>query len=255
MRRSISRAGLAALAPALAALLTGCTHIGTNVAGTFSCHSLKAGCEPLSEVDARAIRQLVTAEQADFAVVRQRIGLAAADNARTGERTMRVIFPAHVDGSGTLHEEAVAWTVIEAARWAGELRLREMIKPRGPVHALRQALEDQARRITDMLRATEANANPKPLPPQESVLPEAISPFIPSSPLALPSPGGEGTAGPGTSSATGPVAEGSDMSPTLHVRAPRLEEEPRIWPSAAAIEAATTLDRKAPPARPNKESK
>ena len=156
MRRSFSRAGLAALAPALAALLTGCTHIGTNVAGNFSCRGLKAGCEPLSEVDARAIRQLVTAEQADFAIVRQRIGLAAADNARTGERTMRVIFPAHIDGSGTLHEEAVAWTVVEAARWAGELRLREVIKPRGPVHALRQALEDQARRINDRLRATEA---------------------------------------------------------------------------------------------------
>lgn len=254
MHRNLS---LAALAPALAIVLAGCTHIGTNVAGNFSCRAPKSGCEPLSAVDAKAVRELVKAEGADLKDLRQRIGLVAADNARTGERTLRVVFPAHVDPSGTLHEEAIAWTVVEAARWAGELRRGETAEPKGTMRALRQALKDQARRTGEPVRNDEAaqkadaHLNLQPLLPEDSAPVVTANPFIPSSPLVLPSPGGEVQADVTASSAVGSAAGGSNMSPTPHVRAPRpLEENQRVWPSAAAIEAAKADASAAPKKEP-----
>lgn len=252
MHRNLS---LAAFAPALAIMLAGCTHIGTNVAGNFSCRAPKSGCEPLSAVDAKAVRELAKAEGADLQDLRQRIGMVAADNARTGERTLRVVFPAHVDTSGTLHEEAVAWTVVEAARWAGELRRGETAEPKGTMRALRQALKDQARRTSKAVQKADANPNLQPLSPEDSAPVASANPFIPSSPLVLPSPGGEVSADVTASSAVGSAAGGSDMSPTPHVRAPRpLEENQRVWPSAAAIEAAKALKHKAD-TEPKKEPK
>ena len=255
MHRNLS---LAALAPALAIVLAGCTHIGTNVAGNFSCRAPKSGCEPLSAVDAKAVRELVKAEGAHLKELRQRIGLVAADNARTGERTLRIVFPAHVDTLGTLHEEAVAWTVVEAARWAGELRRGETAEPKGTMRALRQALKDQARRTgeavqnDEAIQKADAHPNLQPLVSgtgafgEDSVPVDIASLFIPSSPLALPSPGGEAKADVPPS-----AAEGSDMSPTPHVRAPRpLEDGQRIWPSAAAIEAAKAQASAAPKKEP-----
>lgn len=249
MHRSIPLVVLAALA------LSGCTHLGTNVSGQFSCRAPKAGCQPLSEVDSAAIRQLLKSEQgnpgAALEQMRQRITLSSADTARTGERTLRIVFPAHVDAAGTLHDEAAVWTVVEAARWAGELRRGDLIEPKGTMRALRQALKDQAQRGADAAGKEPASENPGTLSPDDSA-PAAANPFIPSSPLVLPSPGGEAQADDAPS-----AAGGSDMSPTPHERAPRpLEEVRRVWPSAAAIEAAKLL--KAQPeakAAPKKEPK
>ena len=260
MHRNLS---LAAFAPALAIMLAGCTHIGTNVAGNFSCRAPKSGCEPLSAVDAKAVRELVKAEGADLKDLRQRIGLGAADNARTGERTLRVVFPAHVDPSGTLHAEAVAWTVVEAAHWAGELRRSETAEPKGTMRALRQALKDQARRAGEAVQnanaVQKADADPHLQPlvsgtgafGEDSAPVDIASPFNPSSPLALPSPGGEASADATVSIPVGSAAGGSDMSLTPHVRAPRpLEDGQRIWPSAAAIEAAKAEASAAPKKEP-----
>lgn len=235
--------------------LSGCTHLGTNVSGQFSCRAPKAGCQPLSEVDSAAIRQLLKGEQGDpgaaLEQMRQRITLASADTARTGERTLRIVFPAHVDAAGTLHDEAAVWTVVEAARWAGELRRSARIEPKGTTRALRQALKDQAQRAADAASKDQASENPGTLSHEDSA-PAAANPFIPSSPLVLPSPGGEAQADVPPS-----AAGGSDMSPTPHERAPRpLEEVRRVWPSAAAIEAAKALKAQAEAkAAPKKEPK
>lgn len=243
MHRKLTIAATAALA------LSGCTHFGTNIAGNFSCRTPKAGCQPLSEVDASAVRQLLKSEGSDLAAglnaARTRIGVAISDNARTSERTLKVVFPAHVDGSGTLHEDAVAWAVVEAARWTGELR-GEVTEPKGTMRALRQALKDQARRAAEASPKAVAEVNPKPLLPEDSAPAELANPFIPSSPSVLPSPGGEEHAGMRASDEAEPAAGGSDMSPTPHERAPRpLEEVKRVWPSAAVIEAAKALKAKA----------
>ncbi len=243
MHRSIP---LAALASTLALALAGCTHLGTNISGDFSCRAPKAGCQPLSEVDAKAIRELVKTEGTGLAEARQRVSVAATDTARTGERTLKVVFPAHVDGLGTLHEEAVAWTVVEAARWAGELRGSNIAEPKGTMRALRQALKDRARRAVDVSQKSDVDVNVQPLSPDDSASAQNANPFIPSSPLVLPSPGGEVQADVPPS-----AAGGSDMSPTPHVRAPRPLEVQRVWPSAAAIEAAKA----AAPAAAKKEPK
>lgn len=237
---------------ALALSLAGCTHFGTNITGDFSCRSPKTGCQPLSEVDAKAIRALVKSESSPETEARQRITVPAVDTSRTGERTLRIVFPAHVDGWGTLHDEAIAWTVVEAARWAGELRRDEIVERKGTMRALRQALEHQARRASDAARLADTALNSEPLSPEGSA---PANPFLPSSPLALPSPGGEAQTDvtmpvPATS-----AAEGSDMSLPPHVRAPRsLEEITRVWPSAAGIEAAKAPKAKAESA-PKKEPK
>lgn len=238
--------------------LSGCTHLGTNVSGQFSCRAPKSGCQPLSEVDSAAIRQLLKSDEgnpgAALEQMRQRITLASADTARTGERTLRIVFPAHVDATGTLHDEAAVWTVVEAARWAGELRRGEVIEPKGTMRALRQALKDQAQRAADATGNEPASRNSEALPPEDSA-PAAANAFIPSSPLVLPSPGGEAQADVPASVQGGSAAGGSDMSPTRHERAPRpLEEVRRVWPSAAAIEAAKALKAQGE-AAPKKEPK
>lgn len=231
---------------ALALSLAGCTHLGTNITGDFSCGTPRAGCESLSEVDAKAIFELVKAESNGPVELRQRTSVAAAVAARTGERTLKVVLPAHVDGSGALHEQAVVWTVVEAARWTGALRRSELPEPRGTMRALSEALKDQARRAADAARKVSAEANLQPLTSGTRVAgggagaPAALTdPFTPSSPLALPSPGGEVQADATVSSPVPSAAEGSDMFPTPHVRAPRpLEDRERVWPSTAAIEKA-----------------
>lgn len=231
---------------ALALSLAGCTHLGTNIDGDFACRSPKANCRPLSDVDAEAVRALLKADMAGLTEAQRRIALAAADTARTSERTLKVVFPAHVDGSGALHEEASVWTVVERARWAGELRGPKASGPRGTMRALRDALKDQARSAAATARTSDSDANLGTLSREDSAASESVPRFTPSSPPALPSPGGEASADPTTPVQVEPAAEGSDMSPTPHVRAPRsLEESRRVWPSAAAIEAAKALKRKA----------
>ena len=105
----------------LAGLASGCATFGTNVEGDFTCRAPKGDCAPAHVIDAKATDNLSngTLLHAD---ARQRSGVVDADTSRTAERTLRVVFPAHVDEAGTLHDEAVAWTVVENPRWATELR-------------------------------------------------------------------------------------------------------------------------------------
>ena len=105
----------------LAALTSACTTFGTNVAGDFSCRAPKGDCAPAHVIDARATAELAQ-EASSPELARVRAGVAAGDTGRTAERTLKIVFPAHVDEAGTLHDEAVAWAVVENPRWAAELR-------------------------------------------------------------------------------------------------------------------------------------
>jgi conjugal transfer pilus assembly protein TraV len=49
-------------------------------------------------------------------------GVASAIWAARRSVRSAIVFPAHVDEAGTLHDEAVAWAVVENPRWAAELR-------------------------------------------------------------------------------------------------------------------------------------
>ena len=132
----------------------------------------------------------------------------------------------------------------------------EVIEPKGTMRALRQALKDQAQRAADTASNEPASENSEALSPEDSA-PAAANPFIPSSPLVLPSSGGEAQADVPASLQGGSAAGGSDMSPTPHERAPRpLDEVRRVWPSGAAIEAARKLKAQAEAkAAPKKEPK
>ena len=231
------------LASCLALGLGGCTHLGTNIAGSFSCRAPAGDCQPVSVIDARAVRELTKTDGASLPEIRQRVGALAAGHVRTGERTLRVVLPAHVDASGTLHDEAVAWAVIEAPRWSGELRLPASTNKAGfdaLRDALRNALRDAARRSRD----TGATANPKPVSPEDSapiVTPSPFVPassFVPASALALPSPGAEADTGPRSPDGAGPGAEGSVLPPPSQDRTPRPLPGTHIWPGAKVIEAA-----------------
>ncbi|MCH4892431.1 conjugal transfer protein TraV [Sphingomonas sp. SFZ2018-12] len=239
----------------LAGLASGCATFGTNVEGDFTCRAPNGDCAPAHVIDAKATDNLSngTLLHAD---ARQRSGVVDADTSRTAERTLRVVFPAHVDEAGTLHDEAVAWTVVENPRWATELR--------------RKAGEGQGgslmRQVRRQLKAAQIAPAPDGAEGNLSVADEAspfssarddagqaggisdadaTSPFnetSDASPLVLPSTAREAVAG-----AKAPAVEGFDTLPPPRDRAPRPEagQSTPVFPSAAAIEAAKAAIRPA----------
>jgi conjugal transfer pilus assembly protein TraV len=218
----------------LALSLGGCMHFGSNVAGQFRCE--KGDCQPVSEVDARATRDITGTEEQALADLRQRIGITAGDTARTGERTLRVVLPAHIDQAGVLHEESAVWAVVEAPQWASALRTSEQDKSDGSIRAIRKALKNAARRA----HSEQAKTSSAPQDAETSL-------FIPASPHVLPSQADEAGSGPRAPIAGEPVAEGSDVLSTQHDWTPRPEGEALVFPSPAAIDAAKA--RSAPPAK------
>ena len=217
----------------LAAALGGCTTFGTNVEGDFSCRAPKGGCAPSHVIDAGATATLEHAPSSSE-LARVRAGVAAGDIGRTSERTLRIVFPSHVDEAGTLHDEAVAWAVVENPRWAAELRRKPGEETAPPL----------MRQLSRQLKAAQAEPDP-PAPVGDADMVELGSPFSPAtptlpdspvaSPLVLPSTAREAVAG-----ATAPAVEGFDMSPPLHARTPRPGDDNAslTYPTIEAIEAA-----------------
>jgi conjugal transfer pilus assembly protein TraV len=230
--------------PALAAMLalaaSGCATFATNVEGEFSCRAPKGACAPTHVIDAAASAALEN-DQTTVERARVRAGVASGDTDRTAERTLKIVFPAHVDQWGTLHDEAVAWTVVEDPRWTAELRRKPGEETAPPL----------MRQLKQQLRAAAAAAEVPDDQEREAAVPSAddaaspdtapfdlTSPFSLSptaSPLVLPSTAREAVAG-----AKAPAVEGFDMSPPLHDRTPRPQgDTPElVYPSADAIDAA-----------------
>ncbi len=253
----------------LAALVSGCATFGTNVAGDFTCRAPKGDCAPSHVIDARATA-LVEDGAAPHVLVRVPNGVAGGDTTRTAERTLRIVFPAHVDEAGTLHDEAVAWTVIENPRWAAELRRKPGEDAAPPLmRQLRRQLK-AAQQKTDAASgepARHAGSAQSDAPPRDDADPlPQTSPFSlatppdpdslqdppVASPLALPSTAREAVAG-----AKAPAVEGFDVLPP-HDRTPRplgASASPKV-PSIEAIQAAIAkraADKAAEPAAPSKD--
>ena len=237
----------------LAVLTSGCATFGTNIEGDFTCRAPKGDCAPTHVIDAKATNTLPSGTT-PHAETRPRSGVVDADTTRTAERTLRVVFPAHVDEAGTLHDEAVAWTVVDNPRWATELR--------------RKAGEDKSgammRQVRRQLKAAQAASAHEDADEHPDATADLASPFssaptdrtsafdtlgadapsseiqIPdASPLVLPSTAREAVAG-----AKAPAVEGFDMSPPLHDRTPRPGGKgPLTYPSVEAIEAAKATKR------------
>lgn len=224
----------------LAVLTSGCATFGTNVEGDFTCRAPKGDCAPSQVIDARATRDL-SASGPVHDGLRPPVSVASGDQARTSERTLRIVFPAHIDETGTLHDDAVAWAVVENPRWAAELRRKAGEDTAPPLmRQLRRQLK-AAQAKSDLLNETTT------LPPAEQSETETFDlgqPFQPlssledipsASPLVLPSTAREAVAGAGA-----PAVEGFDMAQPPHDRTPRpsADKAPLIFPTIEAIEAA-----------------
>ena len=224
----------------LAVLTSGCATFGTNIEGDFTCRAPKGDCAPSQVIDARATKDLSASGPAHDGL-RPPVSVASGDQGRTSERTLRIVFPAHIDETGTLHDDAVAWAVVENPRWAAELRRKAGEDTAPPLmRQLRRQLK-AAQAKSDLLNETTT------LPQAEQTEAETFDlgqPFQPSSsiedipsasPLILPSTAREAVAG-----ASAPAVEGFDMAQPPHDRTPRpsADKAPLIFPTIEAIEAA-----------------
>ena len=224
----------------LAVLTSGCATFGTNIEGDFTCRAPKGDCAPSQVIDARATKDLSATGQVQDGL-RPPVPVASGDQGRTSERTLRIVFPAHIDETGTLHDDAVAWAVVENPRWAAELRRKAGEDTTPPLmRQLRRQLK-AAQAKSDLLEETTG------LPLAEQPEAETFDlgqPFQPSSsledipsasPLVLPSTAREAVAG-----ASAPAVEGFDMAQPPHDRTPRpsADKAPLIYPTIEAIEAA-----------------
>lgn len=224
----------------LAVLTSGCATFGTNIEGDFTCRAPKGDCAPSQVIDARATKDLSATGPVQDGL-RPPVSVASGDQARTSERTLRIVFPAHIDETGTLHDDAVAWAVVENPRWAAELRRKAGEDTAPPLmRQLRRQLK-AAQVKSDLLKETST------LPAAEQPDAETFDlgqPFQPSSsiedipsasPLVLPSTAREAVAG-----ASAPAVEGFDMAQPPHDRTPRpsADKAPLIFPTIEAIEAA-----------------
>lgn len=222
------------LCASLAVMLAGCATFGTNIEGSFQCRAPQGGCAPSHIIDARAAGEIRHAETPINAMRPPRM-VDPGDQARTAERTLKIVFPARVDETGTLHDEAVAWAVVENPRWAAELRRKTGHEATTPLmrqlrRQLKTAMEQRASTTTG---DAEPDSEDDPSPLFSSAPSNDLSPL--ASPLALPSTAREADAG-----ADAPAAEGFDMPVSPHDRAsrPSASQSALTYPSIEAIEAA-----------------
>ena len=246
----------------LAVMASACATFGTNVEGSFQCRAPKGDCAPSHVLDARATSDMTT-EKNPLHATRPAMAVAAGDRARTSERTLRIVFPARVDEAGTLHDEAVAWAVIENPRWAAELRrnpgeksapplmrqLKRQLKAvQATAHSSVQA--DNMLAADSMDEATTAQSDQGTPEAEILIQPDNHSDLFPLvSPPVSPSPANETATG-----ADAPVAGGLHATASPHDTAPRLSNTraPLTFPSIEAIEAAKR-DAAASKALPEKE--
>lgn len=209
-----------------------CVGLGGNVEGQFSCRALKGQCAPTAVSDEAALKGLSHSEKEGTRTYR-RAGVGPGDRARTAERTMKVVFPAHVDHAGTLHDERSAWIVVEDPHWSGELREA----PRASrSSAIMRALGQQLRQAQHEGDASFARPSADPASANAQV---PDNPFSLASPLPspVPSEASEAIAG---DPVTPPAAGGPDPDtiPSGLVSRPLSPARVPEFPSAQAIDAA-----------------
>lgn len=115
-------------AVAILLLLAGCST--GNIKGDFQCAAPGGTCAPMSSIDAAAISSIGgfrAVGQPGIESQRVPHGLAGpvlADGsppARTSDRVLRVVFPAHIDADGIYREQSAAHAVVEDSAWTAAL--------------------------------------------------------------------------------------------------------------------------------------
>lgn len=121
LRRALSAgAGLAA-----AASLAGCATFGGNVKGSFACRAPDGICAPTSRIDDAALA-LISGEPSvspagPYMSPRPAspylTPIAAREPVRSGEKVLRIVFPAHIDAAGRFREATAIHAVVERGEW------------------------------------------------------------------------------------------------------------------------------------------
>lgn len=131
-RRRPSGRAVLGLCGAFAAL-AGCTTLGTNIRGSFSCGAVGQGtCAPATVIDDRALAEITgdasyvpagpyrAAPDSRPAVIAanapQRVAVSG-EAVPVGQKVLRIVFPAHVDGGGRYHETSVVRAVVDNGSW------------------------------------------------------------------------------------------------------------------------------------------
>lgn len=120
-----ARVGSAVLA---VGLLGGCSLLNGNVKGSFSCRAPDGTCAPTSRIDDAAVA-LIAGDQAAPLAQPARAGHLASSGGqgnaravnvpqrRTGEKVLRIMFPAYIDDRGRLHEASAVHAVVAEGAW------------------------------------------------------------------------------------------------------------------------------------------
>ncbi|TVV76936.1 conjugal transfer protein [Sphingomonas solaris] len=141
----MTRGRLLAAALVATTALAGCTTMGGNIKGSFSCAAPDGICAPSSTIDDRALA-MISGEDGDRMITpagpypAQRTDgrgfqTAAAAPARTHERVLRIVFPAQIDAAGRLHEQTAVHAVVEQGDWQQALGPSAVATPPAQVAA------------------------------------------------------------------------------------------------------------------------
>lgn len=107
------------------ASLGGCTTLGGNVKGSFACRAPDGICAPTSTIDDAALAMIAgepvgTTPAGPYVPATEaspRTTLTSAQPLRTGEKVLRIVFPAHIDGAGRFRETTAVHAVVERGAW------------------------------------------------------------------------------------------------------------------------------------------
>jgi conjugal transfer pilus assembly protein TraV len=114
-------------------LLAGCTTLGGNIKGSFACSAPDGICAPSALIDDRALAMISgTAEvvpAGPYTPPQETIGgvrvAGGAGIARTSQKVLKIVFPAHVDRQGRFHETAAIRAVVDNGAWLAEAKGNE----------------------------------------------------------------------------------------------------------------------------------
>ncbi len=141
---SLAKARLIHRSQALASLfavstLSGCVGLGGNIKGSFACQAPDGICAPSAVIDDRALSlisddpsmaprpagpyreeakpQTATSPSARIAAMQPVRSPFGASPSRSSERVLRIVFPAHIDERGRLHEASAVHAVVSEGEW------------------------------------------------------------------------------------------------------------------------------------------
>jgi conjugal transfer pilus assembly protein TraV len=105
-------------------VLAGCTSLGGNIKGSFSCAAPDGVCAPSSVIDDRALAMISgTADvvpAGPYTPAQDAIGtvrVAGTTVGRTNQKVLKIVFPAHVDRQGRFHETSAVRAVVDNGAW------------------------------------------------------------------------------------------------------------------------------------------